>query len=645
MNKKYKEYIDDIYEFIDLVNTQRNKLKNPDYFNISTVEELQRDNELLYGDILIEKYDLSFVNPSYAVKIYGEEGRLLSCIIYEIRKVIPYIFRNDEESVESYLTFSKDVIFQLEKNNYEGLIDLYKEFMLNELNRDTIEEVYGCNFLDNTVKLSYIDEKYIFRYGFYVKESEFMTSKYMRKWNPEKIKKSGETIAKAYDKGFIYSNKDKEDRRITKVQFHLGQEPLALRVMESLSSIGYIPKVTNIFPIGANPQCDYDHKDDIALVLDKKYVERFKISKEKIYDKNLNTLTGVAGFTRLLQFGKIEDTPKPKEEGTRLNSKQKELVKEIFVIERTIGDKYMPKSKMSYTGAAYPNWEIDKLRYEEILEAIVEINNMDSSLWEKIQDIIINELDKADNVKIKGRNGNKTDLIINIHGIEDYNTQTAFKNTGADVNLPLGEVFTSPVLKGTSGILHVSETYREAFRYENLILEFKDGMVVDYNCNNFKLEGENGEITSDVSKNRDYIESTLLYPHKTLPMGEFAIGTNTYAYVMSKKLDIVDKLPGIIVEKMGPHFAIGDTCFAYGEDVKVVNVNTKKEMIAKENEISKNRKENPNKAYFNTHTDITLPYEEIEYIKVVKKDKNEVDIIRNGRFVLEGTEVLNKYFD
>ncbi|GAA0178352.1 hypothetical protein SH2C18_14220 [Clostridium sediminicola] len=51
------------------------------------------------------------------------------------------------------------------------------------------------------------------------------------------------------------------------------------------------------------------------------------------------------------------------------------------------------------------------------------------------------------------------------------------------------------------------------------------------------------------------------------------------------------------------------------------------------------------KAYFNTHTDIIFPYEEIEYVKIVKKDKSEVDLIRNGRFVLYGTEILNKYFD
>jgi len=39
-----------------------------------------------------------------------------------------------------------------------------------------------------------------------------------------------------------------------------------------------------------------------------------------------------------------------------------------------------------------------------------------------------------------------------------------------------------------------------------------------------------------------YIEENLMFPHSTLPMGEFAIGTNTLAYVVSRKYKILDVL-------------------------------------------------------------------------------------------------------
>jgi len=59
------------------------------------------------------------------------------------------------------------------------------------------------------------------------------------------------------------------------------------------------------------------------------------------------------------------------------------------------------------------------------------------------------------------------------------------------VNIPVGEVFTSPKLTGTNGVLHVSSVYLNGLEYKNLTISFKDGMIADYNCSNFDLEEEN----------------------------------------------------------------------------------------------------------------------------------------------------------
>ena len=68
------------------------------------------------------------------------------------------------------------------------------------------------------------------------------------------------------------------------------------------------------------------------------------------------------------------------------------------------------------------------------------------------------------------------------------------------------------------------------------------------------------------------------------------------------------------------------------------------EIIARENECSALRNSEPDKAYFNCHTDITIPYDELAQLNAVLKDGTTVEIIRNGRFVLPGTEELNKPF-
>ena len=48
------------------------------------------------------------------------------------------------------------------------------------------------------------------------------------------------------------------------------------------------------------------------------------------------------------------------------------------------------------------------------------------------------------------------------------------------------------------------------------------------------------------------------------------------------------------------------------------------------------------KAYFNCHTDITIPYDEIGELTAVCKDGEEKQIISAGKFVLNGCEELNK---
>lgn len=123
-------------------------------------------------------------------------------------------------------------------------------------------------------------------------------------------------------------------------------------------------------------------------------------------------------------------------------------------------------------------------------------------------------------------------------------------------------------------------------------------------------------------------------------MGEFAIGTNTTAYKMGRKYGIEAKLPILIAEKTGPHFAVGDTCYSMSEDVVLHNPDGK-EIVAKENECSALRHTDIEKAYFNCHTDITIPYDELGDIVVLTKDGREITLIREGRFVLAGTEVLN----
>ena len=382
-----------------------------------------------------------------------------------------------------------------------------------------------------------------------------------------------------------------------------------------------------------NKQYWFDHKFDDALFFDKGYVQRKLEVATTAFENRKKTAALMAGPAVIEVFGENPFEPENKKEALQLNKEQQKLKVEYAREYTQIVQKYIKGDERSFTIIAFPLPEIG-MDYEELFEETVKINCLDQDKYRKVQQSIIDALDKADFVRVEGKGSNKTYITVNMHELKNPEKETNFENCLADVNIPLGEVFTSPKLTGTNGVLHVSQVYLNELKYNDLEITFENGCIKDYTCNNFDTEEEN----------KKYIKENVMFNHDTLPIGEFAIGTNTTAYVMANKYDIVYKLPILVVEKMGPHFAVGDTCYSWEEDVKTFNPDGK-EIVAKENEISALRNEDLSKAYFSCHTDITIPYDELGEITAVTKNGEEIVIIKDGRFVLPGTELLNEAFD
>ena len=383
----------------------------------------------------------------------------------------------------------------------------------------------------------------------------------------------------------------------------------------------------------ANKQYEYDHRSDQALFMDKRYIERKLDVIRNVYEKNKEQAAQFAGPAVMEIFGEKPFSPEAKPEAVGYSESQRSLSLLYDSKSGQLTNQYIKGEERSFTIIAYPVPEIGD-EYAAIFDEVIRINTLDASLYEKVQQTLIDALDQGEYVHILGKGGNETDLKVRLFHLNDPEKETIFENCVADVNIPAGEVFTSPVLEGTEGTLHVSRVYLNELQYRNLKIVFKDGMIEDYTCTNFEKEEDN----------KKYIYENVLHNHKTLPLGEFAVGTNTTAYVAAKKFGIEDKMPILIAEKMGPHFAVGDTCYSWSEDVKVYNPNGK-EIVAKDNSVSVLRREDPAKAYFQCHTDITIPYEELEEISVVTKEGKNIILLKDGRFVLEGTEDLNKPFN
>ena len=489
------------------------------------------------------------------------------------------------------------------------------------------------------------DIRYLYQFGEYISENELQTARHLMKLDDAAIKRMADVYTEGYRIGFVNTGKDLSKKSTVNIRYVLGFERVIKKAIANFEKMGLKPVIyrsgvsvltkrqhlkIGYFGAVANKQYEYDHRNDQALFLDKKFLERKLEVVKTTYERYKELAAGFAGPACIEMFGEEPFAPKQKEEVLKLSEKQEELVLLYDSRQSQITNEYIRGDERSYTIVAYPVPEIGE-KYEEIFDEIIRINTLDAGTYEKVQQTLIDALDQGTYVHILGGNGNRTNLKVQLHPLKDPQKETIFENCVADVNIPVGEVFTSPVLEGTSGVLHVSKVYLNELQYKDLEITFANGMIADYNCGNFDRELEN----------KEYIHDNILHKHPTLPLGEFAIGTNTTAYVAARKYGIEEKMPILIAEKMGPHFAVGDTCYSWSEDIKVYNPNGK-EIIARDNSVSIQRKEDVSKAYFYCHTDITIPYEELKSITVVTNSGEEIILLENGRFVLPGTEILNE---
>ena len=654
------EYFKRVSGFIIEMDKLKHNIDTKCYEN-AALEELQRVNTDLYKDVLdsTDAYDKSFANPSYACERLGlDYGRLLSFLYIEIRGMIVYAYEKRTAQMTAVAELFVEIYCMFEQADrlpeYKSVLDCvywYVSDYSDDMIEYRISEMLNPDYsfaTDIIMNSDLNDLRYLYRFGEYITDNEIKTARYLNSLSQSEIESMAATFTEGYRIGFELGNKDISKKKTVNIRYCIGFERLVREEIKQFEKIGLkstiyraaadsINKKMHIkigyVSTSPNKQMDYDHRFDNALYLDSQFVERKLGALKLAYEKNKTYAAEFGGPAVMEIFGEVPFEPVDKPESLRLDEKQQKLSVKYNNEASAIVNTYIKGEERSFTIIAYPIPEIGD-NYEQIFNETVKINTLDYDKYKVIQQNIIEALDGADYVSVKGCNGNTTDMRVSIMPIADKTSQTVFENCLADVNIPLGEVFTSPVLKNTTGRLNVSQVYLNDLKFKNLTVEFRDGFVTGYNCDNF----------ADEDKNKAFFKENVLYNHDTLPIGEFAIGTNTTAYVMANKYDIVYKLPILIVEKMGPHFAIGDTCYSRSEDIVVFNPNGK-EIISRDNEVSLLRKTQPEKAYFNCHTDITIPYDEIGSISAIHSDGKEIKIIENGRFVLEGCEELNKPFN
>ena len=622
---KFKDFFAELASFLEKVNDIRQKKENGEFEDLSLEELTDMQDELFY-DLREDIYAGSVYNPDVLEKLFDKDfvSPLLS-LGFEVRAALITVYEGDLEGFVNILELFLQVYgIAMEGGSAKEIADAiywYASDYLDVTARKRIIESFtpSNRFFYNIIMNDDLsDLRYLFKFGEYIGSNEINTAKYLNSLDSETVRLCAKTFVDGYRDGFFAMQKDISKRSVVSLIYNIGFERIVKEAVIFFEDMGFEVvlqrkpyRLSDISPVknrgicsgGVNRQFEYDHKFDMNIFTKKAYLDRkLEVSKQTFEEntfseKQNNLMTGYRNELMLLQ------------------------------------DEYIDTSGTAFCIIAWPLPSIaeDEKIYSNIFDDIIRINTLDVTKYKDAQQKIIDALDKADTVSIVGGEGNKTSLTIKLHELKDATKETNFENCGADVNIPVGEVFTSPVLKGTEGTLFVKDVFLSGYHLKNLCIKVEDGMIEDYTCENFESEEDNKRI----------IDDAVLKGHKSLPMGEFAIGTNVIAYNVAKKYDIFEKMPIFIAEKMGPHFAFGDTCYSHEEDNITYNPDGKA-ITARDNECSIIRKTDIKKAYFNCHTDITIPLAELGDIYTNEPDGAHTYIIRDGKFVLEGSEILNE---
>jgi hypothetical protein len=411
-----------------------------------------------------------------------------------------------------------------------------------------------------------------------------------------------------------------------------GMERLVLELRKQTRALGLDFKGLCTPIVKDNHQELYDHKNDFHISLSDQFIAEYVSKSEKEMTKISSCMKKLRGNIVVEFYG--EDLYSPVQ-----HDKHLPFIKEGYMNYQKaamgLSEKFQPPGNMSFSICALPHPHIGP-DIDILLKKSLGLITLPLDVWAKAQQKIVELLDRADYVRVKGCNASRTDIKVSFYKGHDIKKQTAFCSVLADLNFPVGEVFTTPRLEETNGLLHIpGELFFDGLPYKDFFLKYEKGRIADYGCTNF----------DDPVKCKEYIEENLFDKKTNLPMGEFAIGTNKILDKMVREHNIPQsKLSVLLIEKMGPHFAFGDTCYTMRETQNATNPDGR-EITARCNEISDPASGKPaHERYFFVHVDVTLPYQYTGSITAYINNQGkyeEIDIVRQGRFVLEGTQILN----
>ena len=371
--EKYLSYFQDVTIFLLELENVRRKIADGSWERYS-LKQKQSLNEILYSALLEEHYKKNYANPAYAAEKLGlEMGRLLSLLCAETRSGIPYAFENRMD----YLTILYELFIEVyncfenteepEPKEIRDILYWYASDYCDVFLADRIEEQINpeCSFAADIIEHADLDtDDYLYSFGEYITENELGTAHYLRTLTEETLRKMADVYTEGFRIGFINTGKNLSIKSTVNIRYTLGFEKVVRFAIENFRKMGLEPVIYRAassvvtkreqYKIGyhgaiANQQYEYDHRQDQALFLDKRYIERRLEVAKTVYEKNKELAAGFAGPACMETFGEKPFSPETNEAAPVYSDSQRGLALEYDSRSGQLTNQYIKGEERSFT--------------------------------------------------------------------------------------------------------------------------------------------------------------------------------------------------------------------------------------------------------------------------------------------------------
>ena len=304
----FDAWFKDAAAFILKIDEVRELLSNGSWETLDE-EQMRSINTELYAPILHEAYDTSWGNPEYSVRMLGEEcGRVLCFLYAELMGLTAYVFEGKTEAVTVHMELFIEIYNRFEESetpSYREIRQILYWFESDYCDLfaagRVLQEIEPADNIARRIVMGSSsdpeasdpdqgmkDLRYLYRYGEYITDRERALAAAMASMKQEEIGAKASVLAGACCRE-MSGGKEPAKGSTVSLWYRIGSERLVRATAAQLQKMGleivlfrHAVCVVNRRGMaiegyaGADPcpQFRYDHREDAALYLDRKFADR-----------------------------------------------------------------------------------------------------------------------------------------------------------------------------------------------------------------------------------------------------------------------------------------------------------------------------------------------------------------------------------